>query len=173
MKTKDKIAFVAMAVAFVAGGFRLGWGVCLHSPWWTHLAFQFTHGNIFHLAGNLLAVWLYCKSGRVTTKMWCIAFAIASTISLLYLFDKPLVGFSGTIMAVSGMFLPYIWKRSGKQFLLALSACSLFSLLFGQWTAVLFHFLALLLGVLYTQTKRLNDDYRRENKRTQGRTHSA
>ena len=167
MKKKDKIAFVALAVAFSIGGLRIGWGVHIGSPWWTHLVFQFTHGNIFHFAGNLLAVWLFCKSGKVTMKMWGAAFAIATTLSLLYLFDKPLVGFSGTIMAVSGMFLPYIWKSSGKQFVLALLACSAFSLLFGQWPAVLFHFIALLLGVLYTQTKRLNDDYRRQDKRTQ------
>lgn len=165
MKKRDKILFVALAVAFVVGGFRTGWGVRLHSPWWTHLAFQFAHGNIFHLAGNLLASWMFLNSGRITTKMWCYAFAIASAVSFLYLFDKPLVGFSGNIMAVSGMILPNMWRKSRKEFFAAMAACSAFSLLFGQLWAVAFHIICLMAGMLYTQIQRLNEDYRRQDKR--------
>jgi membrane associated rhomboid family serine protease len=166
MTTKDKIAFVAMAVAMVVGGFRTGWGVCSDSPWWTHLAFHFAHGNIFHLAGNLLAVWLYCKSGKVSVALWVEAFAIATLLSIPYPFQAPLLGFSGIVFVVLGVFLPRIWKsRSVRISMLILAVASIVSLLFHQLPAVLFHTLCLAAGIALTKAKDLTHDIRKEEER--------
>lgn len=155
-----------MAVAMVVGGFRTGWGVCSDSPWWTHLAFHFAHGNIFHLAGNLLAVWLYCKSGKVSVALWVEAFAIATLLSIPYPFQAPLLGFSGIVFVVLGVFLPRIWKsRSVRISMLILAVASIVSLLFHQLPAVLFHTLCLAAGIALTKAKDLTHDIRKEEER--------
>jgi membrane associated rhomboid family serine protease len=166
MTPKDKIAFVAMAAAMAAGDFRLGWGVSLHSPWWTHLAFHFAHGNIFHLAGNLLAVWLYCKSGKVGIPLWVEAFTIATLLSFLYPFTKPLLGFSGIVFVVLGVFLPRLWhNRSVRLSMLTLAVLSALSLLFHQLPAVVFHALCLAAGIALAKAKELTHEIRKEEKR--------
>lgn len=166
MTQRDKIAFVAMAAAMAAGGFRLGWGVSLHSPWWTHLAFHFAHGNIFHLAGNLLAVWLYCKSGKVGIPLWVEAFAIATVLSFLYPFTKPLLGFSGIVFVVLGVFLSRLWhNRSVRLSMLTLAVLSALSLLFHQLPAVVFHALCLAAGIALAKAKELTHEIRKEEKR--------
>jgi len=166
MTTRDKILFVALAVAFCIGGFRIGWGVHLHSPWWTHLAFHFAHGNIFHLAGNLLAVWLYCKSGKVGIPLWVEAFAIATLLSFLYPFTKPLLGFSGIVFVVLGVFLPRLWhNRSVRLSMLTLAVLSALSLFFHQLPAVVFHALCLAAGIALTKAKELTHEIRKEEKR--------
>ena len=166
MTPKDKIAFVAMAAAMAAGGFRLGCGVSLHSPWWTHLAFHFAHGNIFHLAGNLLAVWLYCKSGKVSVPLWIEAFAIATVLSIPYPFQQPLLGFSGIVFVVLGVFLPRLWhNRSVRISILTLAVLSALSLLFHQLPAVVFHALCLAAGIALAKAKELTHEIRKEEKR--------
>ena len=170
MTLRDKIAFVAMAVAFVAGGFRTGWGVCLHSPWWTHLAFHFAHGNIFHFTGNLLAVWLYCKSGKVSIPLWIEAFAIATLLSIPYPFQQPLLGFSGIVFVVLGVFLPRLWhNRSVKISMLILAVASVVSLFFHQLPAILFHTLCLAAGIALTKAKDLTHDIKKQNRRAEER----
>ena len=157
---------MAMAVAMVVGGFRTGWGVCSDSPWWTHLAFHFAHGNIFHFAGNLLAVWLYCKSGKVGIPLWVEAFATATLLSFLYPFTKPLLGFSGIVFVVLGVFLPRLWhNRSVRLSMLTLAVLSALSLFFHQLPAVVFHALCLAAGIAITKAKDLTHEIRKEEKR--------
>lgn len=166
MQTKDKIVFILCTVLMVAGNFHTEWGVTWRCPWWYHLAFHFAHGNIFHLAGNLLAVWLYCKSGKVGIPLWIEAFAIATLLSFLYPFTKPLLGFSGIVFVVLGVFLPRLWhNRSVRLSMLTLAVLSALSLLFHQLPAVVFHILCLAAGIALTKAKELTHEIRKEEKR--------
>lgn len=165
MKTNYIILYVLL-IACALFGFDTKWGVHLGSPWWTHLAFHFAHGNIFHLAGNLLAVWLYCKSGKVDILLWVEAFAVATLLSFLYPFTKPLLGFSGIVFVVLGVFLPRLWhNRSVRLSMLTLAVLSALSLFFHQLPAVVFHALCLAAGIALTKAKELNHEIRKEEKR--------
>lgn len=166
MSTKDKIVFILCTALMVAGNLRTEWGVTWHCPWWHHLAFHFAHGNIFHLAGNLLTVWLYCKSGKVGIPLWVEAFAIATLLSFLYPFTKPLLGFSGIVFVVLGVFLPRLWhNRSVRLSMLTLAMLSALSLFFHQLPAVVFHALCLAAGIAITKAKDLTHEIRKEEKR--------
>lgn len=170
MTVKDKIVFVLCTALMVAGNLRTEWGVTWHCPWWHHLAFHFAHGNIFHFAGNLLAVWLYCKSGKVGIPLWIEAFAIATLLSIPYPFQAPLLGFSGIVFVVLGVFLPKLWhNRSVRISMLILAVASVVSLFFHQLPAVLFHTLCLAAGIALTKAKELTHDIRKQNRRAEER----
>jgi membrane associated rhomboid family serine protease len=158
----------------VAGNFRTEWGVAWHCPWWHHLTFHFVHGNIFHLLGNILVLWLYCKSGRLRTKDWLTAFIVATAFSFVIPTNTPLVGFSGILMYLYGILIPPIWKdkrvRVATYIFIALSAVSLF---FSQWPAVLFHALCIGAGVLAYHTQTLIHDYKDQEDRTNRRRDCA
>lgn len=170
MTQRDKIVFVTACCLMVAGGFRTEWGVTWRCPWWHHLTFHFVHGNIFHLAGNILVLWLYCKGSVAKPSEWIAAFASATALSFAIPASNPLVGFSGIIMFVYGLLLVRLWgNRRVRQSLLLLAALSAVSLPFHQWPAVLFHALCIVAGVSYQHIQSIIHDTEEEAKRTDRR----
>ncbi len=170
MKTRDKIVFAVLAVAFCIGGFRLGWGVSLQSPWWTHLIFHFTHGNVFHLLCNLSALFMFCRSGRFRPTDWLLGLAFATAFSFIIPTRTPLVGFSGVLMYCLGLAMPSVWRyrkaRISIYLFLIISAASLF---FNQWAAFFLHALCIATGILTTKTKETIHDIKDQEERTHGR----
>jgi len=81
--------------------------------WLTLITFQFLHGHIFHLAGNMLYLWIFGKNIEITLgRLRYLAFyllggvlaALAQVLSEPYA-GLPMVGASGSIAAILGAYL--------------------------------------------------------------------
>lgn len=102
MKTNNVILYVlALACAFF--GFDMRWGYTATTPWWTHLTFHFAHGNIFHLAANMLVAFLLLLNRKDRWWLWPLCYAVAVACSFCVGTDKPTVGLSGTLLAYYGV----------------------------------------------------------------------
>lgn len=146
MKPNATILYIiVLACAFF--GFNSEWGYLLGSPWWSHLTFHFAHGNIFHLAANMLVVFLLLFNRNDKWWLWPLSFIIASAISFAVCTPKPTVGLSGMLFAYYGI----IFMKDGMQFkpllhtLLYLVVSSVFV---SSFMAVGLHFLCLMTGWL-------------------------
>lgn len=86
----------------------LFWRVGFYSdcPLWNHIAYSFSHANIFHLAVNLIVLW------SIKNKMQTIpALIIAIVASYLPMYvSSPTVGLSGFLFAVFGL----MWGKTGR-----------------------------------------------------------
>jgi membrane associated rhomboid family serine protease len=88
----------------------LSFGNDLSSEWWTPLTYMFVHGGLWHLAFNMLALWMFgsrveeswSSRGFIYFYLWCgLGGAVAH---LLLQRDAGLIGASA---AVSGVMLAY------------------------------------------------------------------
>lgn len=96
------ILYVIM-VAVSWFGFGTEWGYTASSPWWTHLTYHFQHGNIFHLAANMVAIFIMALSRRDPLWVWLASYALATACSFAVSSPLPTVGMSGMIMAYYGI----------------------------------------------------------------------
>jgi membrane associated rhomboid family serine protease len=98
-------------------------GIDLPADWFprifTLLSFQFLHGDIFHLAGNMLYLWIFGNNieaglGRVRyLAFYLLGGALAGLTHILsgLTSDIPMIGASGSIAAVLGAYL-VLYPRS-------------------------------------------------------------
>lgn len=75
-------------------------------PWWRHIAYCFSHANVWHLIINLYVLW------SIRNKVSFIpAFVIAFVASYLPMYvDKPTMGLSGFLFAAFGI----MWGKTGR-----------------------------------------------------------
>ena len=110
------------------------------SPLWMHLACQFCHANVFHLAGNMYVLWLMAAGWRKLT--------VAYTLSIpaTYATWIPAMGFSSCLYALIGMELyGKCLSRTGWAVFIAVNAATLFI----PGIAVGVHATAFALGYVY------------------------
>lgn len=136
---------IVLACAFF--GFDAYWGYMSASPWWSHLTFHFAHGNIFHLAANMLVAFLLLFNRKDPWWLWPMSLVIASACSFAVCTPNPTVGLSGMLFAYYGI----IFMKDGMQFkplvhtLLYLVVSSAFV---SSFMAVELHFICLSFGWL-------------------------
>lgn len=135
---------VAVACAFFGSDPR--WGFCAHSPWWTFLTYHFAHGNVLHLAANLLvAFWLLLhRDDRWWLFPSCMLAASLLALALSPVTRQATVGLSAMLLVYYG-FIVARYGRGGAwrnvAYMLAyLVVSSLFStgavaLHWASWTA--------------------------------------
>lgn len=136
-----------MVLACAFFGFNPEWGYLSGSPWWTHLTFHFAHGNIFHLAANMLVVFMLIFNRHDKWWLWPVCYVVATLCSFCVGTNKPTVGLSGMLFAYYGI----IFMKDGMQFkpllhtLLYLVVSSAFV---SSFMAVALHFVCLMAGWL-------------------------
>lgn len=77
---------------------------------WQYISYQFLHGDIMHLLGNMLFLWIFgnavCdRMGPVVYVMFYLAGGVAAGMTFAYFAENPLLGASGSIAAVTAAFL--------------------------------------------------------------------
>lgn len=151
---------LVLACAFF--GFNPEWGYLSGSPWWSHLTFQFAHGNIFHLAANMLVVFLILFYRKDKWWLWPVCYAVASLCSLLISTPKPTVGLSGLLLAYYGI----IFLKDGPRWkpLLQTIIFMVVSCLFASRMAIGLHFLCLIVGAMIGLVMDLRKDVSRKEK---------
>lgn len=108
----------------------------------SHFLFAFSHANIFHLAGNVLC--LYLLKIRLRLPITLAVSFVCSWLPQWSLWGaEPILGFSGVLFAAVGI----AWGRVG-QFKRMLRYCLLPTIVFGLFPhiAMTFHIYTLLLG---------------------------
>jgi membrane associated rhomboid family serine protease len=78
--------------------------------WWTLLTSLFLHADGWHLAGNMLFLWVFGPSiedkfGRIWYLLFYLAAGVASGLAHVLFHDVPAIGASGAIAGVTGAFL--------------------------------------------------------------------
>lgn len=70
-----------------------------------HFVYMFAHGNVFHLAGNALVLWLLLKNRTIPTQARLLmgGYAVAVVCSYIAYSTHPTVGFSAVLFAMLGM----------------------------------------------------------------------
>jgi len=91
----------------VQGRFGLVW---IPSEWWRFLTYSLLHADGWHIAGNMLFLWVFGPSvedrlGRVGYALLYVGGAAASGAAHVAMSAAPVIGASGAISAVTGAFL--------------------------------------------------------------------
>jgi membrane associated rhomboid family serine protease/DNA-directed RNA polymerase subunit M/transcription elongation factor TFIIS len=118
---------VSLAVFFSHGGILTlinSWGVSVNNVFsWALLGALFLHGDIFHLLGNMLFLWIFGDNLEDSLGHWkYLAFYLlmGAATNLTYVVIKqnniPLIGASGAISAVMGGYLVLFAKEKIKVF---------------------------------------------------------
>lgn len=145
MKPKHYILYVlVLAVAFF--GFGADWGYMTGSPFWTHLTYHFAHGNVFHLAANMLVVFFLLFNRNDNWWLWPVSFVVATACSFVISTPKPTVGLSGMLFVLYGI----IFLKDGPQWkpLIHTIVYMAVSCLFAQRMAIGLHCICLFVGAL-------------------------
>jgi membrane associated rhomboid family serine protease len=99
------ILSVVLITAFILSyGHQAEYGYYKGSGIVSHIIYPFLHANIFHLLGNMLALYFMCRH----TKSLFIAYIIAIISSFIAYSSLPTIGLSGVVYACVGLlgFLP-------------------------------------------------------------------
>ena len=133
---------LVLACAFF--GLNAEWGYMAGSPWWSHLTFHFAHGNIFHLAANLLVAFLLLLNRKDPWWLWPVCYAVATLCSFSIATSKPTVGLSGLLLAYYGI----ICYKDGAKWrsMLYTLGYMVVSCLFASRLAIGLHFLCFATG---------------------------
>ena len=145
MKPNQVILYVlVLSCAFF--GFNPDWGYMSGSPWWSHLTFHFAHGNIFHLAANMLVAFLLLLNRKDPWQYWPVCYLIATACSFLISTPKPTVGLSGILFAYYGI----IFLKDGPKWkpLLHTIIYMAVSCIFASRMAIGLHCICLFIGAL-------------------------
>ncbi|MBY0307889.1 MAG: rhomboid family intramembrane serine protease, partial [Phycisphaerales bacterium] len=78
--------------------------------WWTLLTYQFAHGGVLHLLGNLLILWVFGPSvedrlGKLGFTLFYLVGGVLAALLHGAFKANPVIGASGAIAAVTGAFL--------------------------------------------------------------------
>ena len=97
------------------------YGFTLHSPLIDHILYPLSHANIWHLAGNILCLWMIkCKPYILATFVCAVlcSFLPCPQLPLYGGVTDPTMGFSGVLFAMVGVswgkahrFKDMIWKN--------------------------------------------------------------
>lgn len=144
MGKNNAIILYVLVLACVFFGFEPKWAYTADSAWWTHLTFHFTHGNIFHLAANMLVVFLLLFYRKDGWWMWILCYLIAILCSFVVCSTKPTVGLSGLLLAYYGI----ICYKDGARWksMLQTLAYMVVSCIFASRLAIGLHFMCFALG---------------------------
>lgn len=94
-----KIIISVVCMTLLINGYSEGYGT--DTPWWTHIIYIMCHANVFHLAGNLLCLWL--MKGRLhMPEAMTIAIA-ASFLPSVTPEGSVTLGLSGVLFAIVGI----------------------------------------------------------------------
>lgn len=145
MKQKLYIVYaLTLLIAFF--GFNADWAYQSGSAWWTHLTFHFAHGNIFHLAANMLVAFSVILLRNDKWWLWLVSFVVATACSFIIITVKPTLGLSGMLFVYYGI----IFLKDGPQwkpFLHTLIYMAV-SCLFASRMAIGLHCICLFVGAL-------------------------
>ncbi len=78
--------------------------------WYRTVTYAFLHGDFWHIAGNMLFLWVFGRPvedrlGRIAFAAFYLAGAVASGLVHAWLESAPAIGASGAVSAVTGAFL--------------------------------------------------------------------
>jgi membrane associated rhomboid family serine protease len=102
MKNIFLIAFIVIYLCF---GLELGYTAS--SPWYTHVTYIFQHANFMHLALNSISFFLLFKVLEKFFSSWniiIVSLISAFAMSFFCMYDQPVVGASGMIYTMLGMY---------------------------------------------------------------------
>ena len=145
MKSKYYILYI-ITVLTAWGGIGTEWTYSADSELWSHFLFHFNHGNIFHLAANMLVVFALYFSRSDRWWMWFVSYALAVLGSFIITPETPTGGWSGLLLAYYGIML----VKDGVQWkpLMYLLLYMAVSCVLADKLAVGLHFICLILGTL-------------------------
>lgn len=144
----NQITLYLLTIALAFFNFNSQWGYQSGSAWWTHLTFHFAHANIFHLAANLLVVFLLLPQNQ-KSRHWLlfpISYLIATACSFIISTHKPTLGLSGILFAYYGI----IFLKDGPQWkpLIHTIIYMVVSCFFASRMAIGLHCICLFIGAL-------------------------
>jgi membrane associated rhomboid family serine protease len=81
-----------------------------HPVWWTFITYAFLHGGFWHLAGNILFLWVFGPNiedrfGRLGYLVFYLAGGVVAAGLHAAMSGAPILGASGAISAVTGAYL--------------------------------------------------------------------
>jgi membrane associated rhomboid family serine protease len=83
------------------------------SPLWTHLTYMFLHASVLHLLFNSLAFINIFRALEKTLGQWTLSIIIITAgfaLSFIIRYDRPIVGSSGLIYTMLGMYSFFLVK---------------------------------------------------------------
>lgn len=155
-----------MEMRITLGAILIAIFVCLPTPEMPScLTFHLYHGNVFHLAGNLLALWVMFppeKDRRGFSRL-LLAWLVASAANALAC--ERAIGFSGIILALIGMAAPPLYDAHWRKGRTILFIAILLATSFIPGIAGLTHLLSFIGGMALAAANRsirhLENDYTR------------
>lgn len=151
MKEIDSKILVLLMLSFCIFNFNGDFAVTYQCEWWKHITFNFVHGNMFHLAVNVLCIYSIMTKCNIKLWQWCLALLLSFSLSFFCTLGKPLVGFSGVLFAVCGFTYAKVdWEliELKRKLYIAISFIIPFvvGFFFGQGSALLLHILCFAFG---------------------------
>ncbi len=153
---------LVFAIVYIFFGNELGYTSSL--PVWKHITYNFQHATPIHLLMNSVSfyfIFRVLERYLAKIKIISIALFVAFATSFLCRYDKPVVGASGMIYAMLGIYLYLIFKKTiqmkNKQVLIIMLLSIAMFLAIGFFkhnTAALLHLLCLAGGffMMYVKT---------------------
>ena len=144
------------------GGIGTSWGYSADTPLWTHLAYHFAHGNVFHLAANMLVVFSIIFNRNDSWWLWVVSYLVAVLCSFIIATQSPTIGLSGILFVYYGIiFLKdgARWKPLAHLLLFMAVSC-----MFVSRMAVGLHFVCLSAGVIIGGTMSISQEIKNQNK---------
>ncbi len=149
---------VIFLLVFLIFGLELGYTAT--SPWWTRVTYIFQHANLMHLLVNSVSFFFLFRAlesmlrpRRITST----ALTAAVAAAFLCVYDKPVVGASGMVYAMVGIYVALVvqyWNGKFRHpktryqvtvFLIAVTIALVVSF-FKENTAGLLHLVSMVLG---------------------------
>lgn len=161
MRSKMIVLYI-ITILVVWGGIGTSWGYSAGTPLWTHFAYPFAHGNVFHLAANMLVVFTITFNRNDRWWLWAVSYLVAVLSSFFIATPSPTIGLSGILFAYYGV----IFLKDGAQWkpLLQLLLFMAVSCLFVSRMAVGLHFICLFIGVMIGGVMSITKEIRNQNR---------
>lgn len=124
---------VVFFIVYLAFGMELGFGD--GSAWYTHFTYSFQHGSFLHLILNCISWLAVANALERFIRPWVfllVAYVVAVAVSWVVSYSVPVVGASGMIYAMLGMYMSLIIRGRvcfGSTFNLWLFFISIFTFL--------------------------------------------
>jgi membrane associated rhomboid family serine protease len=152
-----KYLFITVFVlVYIFGDLSLGYST--GSAWWTHLSYPFQHAGAVHLAINcvsFLGMWFALRPYLKWYRFIPAAYIISVAVSFIPLcvFDKPTVGASAMIYAISGAYISFLLGIKMNKNICTYLCCIVIALsvsFFRENSNFPLHLFSLIAGILWT-----------------------